>query len=360
MSNRIVHSTFRLLSSGIALPGTSISNAAIIEKIEKMGVKEVRNLRFLSHLLGIKTRYFSRDFLNRIETPRIEDTNPKLASRAIKKALQAANLSVKDLGYLISHTTSPHTLLPPNISWVSDELNYGGVYAELRQACTGFANALQLASGMLLNPNNPPVGIVGSETGSVFFDPYSLKENKEQLINLAQMGDGAAAVILAPDNEEDGARISHLFFGAAGLGKKPGLSREFGGSSMPFDQRGLAQFSHDFAYVKENGIKLFKEGLKTITSAGIDLNDIQWIIPHQANGRMDEVLAPLINIPTIKFFTSANKVGNTGSASIWIALHQLRESKKLKNGDKVLILGAEATKFLYGGFIYHHYENKIH
>ena len=212
---------------------------------------------------------------------------------------------------------------------------------------------------MLSNVSSPPIGIVGSETGSVYFAGNSRKEMEEQLINLAQMGDGAAAVILAPDNNDKGARISHLFYGNLGLGKKSGFSLDFGGSSKPYDDTGLAQFSHDFAYVKENGLMLFKEGLNTIVEAGIDINEIQWVIPHQANGRMDEVLAPLIKTPSIKIFKSAHLVGNTGSASIWIALHQLRQSKKLQNGDKVLILGAEATKFLYGGFIYHHYEDEV-
>src|SRR5438876_91220 len=58
--------------------------------------------------------------------------------------------------------------------------------------------------------------------------------------------------------------------------------------------------------------------------------------------------------PAEKFFVDADKVGNLGSASIWVALHHLRASGKLKSGDNVLILGAEATKYLYGGFVYTH------
>jgi 3-oxoacyl-[acyl-carrier-protein] synthase III len=75
--------------------------------------------------------------LERIETPRAEDINPELAVRALKLALHSANLSAKDLGYIISHTTTPHTLLPPNISWVVDLLSYPGVYGESKKLKNG-------------------------------------------------------------------------------------------------------------------------------------------------------------------------------------------------------------------------------
>ena len=64
----------------------------------------------------------------------------------------------------------PHTLLPPNISWTADQLGFAGQYMELRQACTGFANALTIAASMLQSGAADRICIVGSETGSVFYD----------------------------------------------------------------------------------------------------------------------------------------------------------------------------------------------
>ena len=99
---------------------------------------------------------------------------------------------------------------------------------ELRQACTGFANALVIAQGLLSVPGAKPVAIVGSETGSVYFDPHRAGEDVRQLVNLVQMGDGAAAIILAPDDDSHGPRIANNFFGHIGLDKSPGFTLSAG------------------------------------------------------------------------------------------------------------------------------------
>jgi 3-oxoacyl-[acyl-carrier-protein] synthase-3 len=88
---------------------------------------------------------------------------------------------------------------------------------ELRQACTGFANALVIAQGLTAVPGVKAVGVVGSETGSVYFDPQRAGEDTSQLVNLVMMGDGAAAIVVGPNDPGPGARISNNFFGQVGL-----------------------------------------------------------------------------------------------------------------------------------------------
>jgi 3-oxoacyl-[acyl-carrier-protein] synthase III len=358
MTYRIVKESFSFLGSGMALPGRPLTNDDVVEKLKGLGFSGIREFSFIARKSGIVTRHFCRDMRGGMEVARQGDSNPDLAARAMSEALDEAGLDVGELGYIFGHTTTPRTLLPPNVSWVADLLEYQGPYAELRQACTGFANALQLASGMLRDTEHAPVGIVGSETGSVFLDPLCAHNGKDQVVNLAQMGDGAAAVIIAPDRGTEGPRIDTLFYGSAGMGKKPGLTLSFGGSGNPFfcKDATVSTFDHDFEYIKDSGLTLFVSGMKAIRNAGVNPDRIQWVIPHQANGKMVDFLSPSLDIPRRKFVTSGDVVGNTGSASVWIALHKLRRSGELRNGDQVLVLGAEATKFLYGGFIYHHYE----
>jgi 3-oxoacyl-[acyl-carrier-protein] synthase-3 len=132
-------------------------------------------------------------------------------------ALDEAALKVGDLAYLIGHTTSPARLVPPNVSLIADRLGYAGPYMELRQACTGFANALVVAQGLASVPGVQAVGIIGSETGSVYFDPQRAGEDVRQLVNLLMMGDGAAAIIIGPDDSRPGGQISTNFFGQIGL-----------------------------------------------------------------------------------------------------------------------------------------------
>lgn len=356
MNVRVVKRTFRLLGSGVALPGPPVSTAQLLSILhERFGVGLHRLVaREVAKRMGIETRHISRDLVQAIEAPRNGDTNPDLATRALGDALAEAQLTVNRLDYLFGHTTSPHTLLPPNISWVADRLGYEGPYVELRQACTGFANALQLAAGLLAEEHAGPVAIVGSEIGSVYFDPRRMCKDPEQLINLVQMGDGAGAAVLGPEDGGPGARVHTLFFGSLGTGFKPGFFLEHGGSGHPFCGGTVPSFQHDFVGVRENGLRLFEAGARAATQAGVCLSSIDWIVPHQANARLGELLAPLLQLPAEKFFVDADKVGNLGSASIWVALHHLRVSGKLKPGDNVLILGAEATKYLYGGFVYTH------
>lgn len=356
MSFRVVKKRFRLLGTGAALPGPPLTGEELLAAVNRLGVRKAKRGLAIARRMGVETRHACRDFNDFLEAPREGDTNPDMCARALSQALDAAGIEIGDLSYIIGHTTSPHTLLPPNISWVADLIGYSGPYMELRQACTGFANALQVAAGMLNDPSQGPVAIVGSEAGSVFFDPRSIDGDLNELVSLIQMGDGAGAAVIGPDGGSSVPTIESLFMGAAGNGKKPGLSLNFGGSGSTFVPPGkqLQWFEHDAGRVRDYGPELFVLGLAAARECGIDPNEVTWIIPHQANGVMGEFLGPQLKLPPEKFYINADRVGNTGSAAIWLALHDLRTSGKLRPGDTALILGAEATKYLYGGFLYRH------
>jgi 3-oxoacyl-[acyl-carrier-protein] synthase III len=345
-----------VLGSALALPGPPVSNEELISKMEGIGVSGATRGLGIAKALGISSRHVSRPMQEHKEGPRKSDSNPELASRALLGALASAQIDANDLAYIVGHTATPHTLLPPNTSWVADLLGYQGPYAELRQACTGFANALTLVAGLLPTTAGKPIAIVGSETGSLYFDPKSVETDSSQLVNLMQMGDGAGAVIVGADAGDSGPVIESVFFGVAGLGKSPGLFLEEGGSAKPFtlDHRGMLTFTHDYTAIRESGADLFDLGVDAARQLGIELEAVDVIIPHQANGRMAGLLASRLRIPEEKVFVNANRVGNTGSAAIWIAFHELRSGGYLRADDRALILGAEATKFMYGGFLYRH------
>ena len=357
MSARIVRSRLQVLGTGYALPSDTISNAALLQKIQTNFNIPTALGKVLGKRLGVNARHHSRDWLARLEHPRKGDRNPELAAKAVSQALQCAGLDCTQLQYLLGHTTSPARLLPPNIAEVAQLIKHSAPYAELRQACTGFANALQWAAGMLTDPQASPVAIVGSEVGSVFFDPNALAQEPAQWVNLMQMGDGAGAIILGPANPNHAqAYITALYFGHIGLDKPSGFSLEEGGSDYPAMQTRHATtiFQHNFAEVKTQGLQLFQAGLSAAQEAGVSLKDLKFIIPHQANGRIGQWLAEQLGMNPALFYGNAERVGNLGSASIWVALHELRASGRLQSGDRVLILGAEATQYMYGGFLYVH------
>ena len=196
-----------VLGTGAALPGAPITTETLVSRmVDRFGYRTPRRALAIADRLGIRTRHHARDWAARHEAARAGDGNADLAARAVRQALAAAGVEVSEVAYLIGHTTSPESALPGNIALVADRLGYAGPHIELRQACTGFANALMVASGLIALAPGRPVVIVGSETGSLWFDPDRLEE-PGQLVNLIQMGDGAGAIVLGV-GAGDGARIN--------------------------------------------------------------------------------------------------------------------------------------------------------
>jgi 3-oxoacyl-[acyl-carrier-protein] synthase-3 len=339
----------RVLGMGSALPGPAVETAALISTVEeRFGIAIARKGMGIARRLGIRTRHFCRDFAMRREVPRAGHSNPELAARALEGALAQARLRPRDLCYIIGHTATPHRLMPPNVAFVAERLGFDGPYMELRQACTGFANALVVAQGLV---SAGPVAIVGSETGSVHLDPLRAAEDTGQLVNLLQMGDGAAAIILSAADGEPGAYLAHVYFGQSGALKPPGLTL-VAGSSRPFLDNGMLEFMHDFVAVRDQGPALFESGAEAAASMGAGVDGADFILPHQANGRLAGALAARLGIAPERIAINADRVGNTGSAAIWLALAELRPH--LPAGATVLALGAEATKHMFGGFRYVH------
>ncbi len=333
-----------VLGTGCALPGPPLSTDRLLDRIAaKFELSRRREAVAVARRMGIDTRHVCRDFTIAAENARPGHSNPDLAAAAVTRALADADLSIGDVGYLIGHTATPLQPLPANIAFVADELGYRGPHLELRQACTGFANALMIAFGLLSAPDARPVAIVGSETGSLFFDPGRTALDSGQLVNMVQMGDGAGAIILGPAAGA-GDSIEAAWFGAVGLGRAPGLQMR-GADAREFD--------HDFAAILASGALLFDAGRDAAARHGVELNAVNWIIPHQVSGRIGVQSAVHFGLPVERFFVNADRLGNTGSAAIWLALAQLREAGP-DSGMRALILGAEATKYMHGGFVYEH------
>ena len=199
---------------------------------------------------------------------------------------------------------------------------------------------------------------VVAETGSVYFDPQRAAEDDAQLINLVQMGDGAGACVVSSARTAStaqsgfGGQISNVFYGCAGLDRRPGICLTSGGSERAPTPGTRAEFAHDYASIRREGRSLFHHALAEALNAGIDTVSIDYFIPHQANGQMANLLARELAIPSERVFVNADRVGNTGSAAIWLALSELRAL--LPPRQRVCALGAEASKFMFGGFLYVH------
>ncbi len=332
-----------VLGMGKALPGTSLDSAALIDLMRyRFGFARHREAQAIANRMAIHNRHICRPFTDHTEPPRAGQSNPELAAAAVQAALTDAGVQISDIGYLIGHTATPAQPLPSNIALVADLLGYGGPHLELRQACTGFANALMIGFGLLVVSGGRPVAIVGSETGSLFFDPAELAHDNGQIVNLVQMGDGAAAIILGAPQARLSA-ISAAWFGSIGLGQYPGIQQ----------RQGRVSFDHNFSGIFQSGHKLFDAGRAAAALQGCAIDEMDWIIPHQVSGRVGGQLAAHFGLSHARPFINADQRGNTGSAAIWMALAELR-AQGLAQGERVAVLGAEASKYMYGGFVYEH------
>ncbi|MCY1167250.1 3-oxoacyl-[acyl-carrier-protein] synthase 3 [compost metagenome] len=339
-----------VLGTGSAFPGSLVPTETLVRQAGLSGRQRTLALS-VAERMGVRTRHISRAWTGRIDTQAERASNPVLAARAVDAALRDAGLQVADLGYLIAHTATPAQPLPSNAAFVADILGYAGPHVELRQACTGFANALMIAFGLLAQPGARPVAIVGSETGSVFLDLERLEGHSGQIVNLVQMGDGAGAVILGPAGT-NADTIHAAWFGALGLHRPPGLQMCEGGSERSgTGHAGPLTFEHDFASVLRGGAELFDAGVEAASARGFEVAQADWIIPHQASGRIGRQLAGYLDVPEERFLVNADRVGNTGSAAIWTALAELR-ARRPASGTLTIALGAEATKYMFGGFVH--------
>lgn len=332
-----------MLGTGASLPGPAVETDAFIDLVSaRFGLTRTREARTIARRMAIDSRHFCRPFETRHEPARAGHTNPDLVAHAVTAALEDAGLAIGDIGYLVGHTTTPLQPIPSNIALAADRLGYRGPHVELRQACTGFANALMIAFGLLAAPDARPVVLVGSETGSLWFDPARAQEDSGQLVNMVQMGDGAAAIVLG-HGHAGRPRLHSAWFGAIGLDRAPGLQM----------RNRNHEFDHDFTAIRATGSRLFDAGAEAAARHGIAIDTAQTIVPHQVSGRIGDHITQHFGLSCARTFVNAGRIGNTGSAAIWLALTELR-AKGLTSGDRILALGAEATKHMYGGFAYDH------
>ncbi|MCL9780735.1 hypothetical protein M9194_04695 [Vibrio sp. S4M6] len=342
-----------VLAASHQFPEQKLNNTQLIEALTTLsGTKPAKLASKIAGYLGVESRHFSRD-INQVTSPP-NPSNSTLCAQVIEKLFKQSSVSAEQLDYLIGHTTTPDTQLPANVAWVADRLNYQGAFMELRQACTGFASALQIALPRI-SLLGKPIAIVGSETGSVYFNYQPEFIDQSQLVNYMQMGDGAGGVLLSSDIHGRGLGvISDCFTGQIGVGKKPGLELDAGSLSL-YTQNSPARFHHRATQVRQYGAALFTHSVQALAEKGHKLDDFDYILPHQATGHIDTLLSQALNTNPSKIINHARTWGNLGSAAIWCSFAELINSGQLSSGQRVAILGAEATKYMYGGFIYTHH-----
>jgi len=292
--------------------------------------------------IGIRERHIVKE----------NETAFDLALRASQKVLKNYNKDKIDL--LMLCTQSPDYYLPTSACILQDKLglktNIGAFDYNL--GCSGFIYGLALAKGLIFSNIATNILLITSETYTKHIHP---KDKSNRTI----FGDAAAAVIIEKSEEE---HIGEFVLGTDGSGYKNlivpngGLRNRYDVNAKEIDDNSGSIRTDNNLYM--NGPEIFNFTIKavpkvvseTLKKNNITLNEVDYIIFHQANKYMNEYLRKKINIPKDKFYLNLLHTGNTVSATIPIAIKDCLDNNIIKKGDKILIVGF-GVGYSWGGTI---------
>jgi 3-oxoacyl-[acyl-carrier-protein] synthase III len=274
----------------------------------------------------------------RIAAP-AEDT-VSMAVIAGRQALEAAGIPAEQLSYIILGTNTPGHFFPAGAIRVQEELGLGGKAAafDLQAGCCGFNYALYVGEH-LTAPEGKYALVIGSDVCSRF-------TNWTDRATCLLFGDGAGAVVIGPSSRH---RLMASFI-ASSLNTKLFCQTEFDPDVSPFRPLQTHVKRH---FLEMDGPEIFKFAVNAVkisiprilAMAGIEKDEIDYLIIHQGNYRILEAGAKFAKVPMDKVFVNIHKYGNTSAASVPIALHEALQDGKIKDGDKVVLIsfGAGAT-----------------
>jgi 3-oxoacyl-[acyl-carrier-protein] synthase-3 len=270
-----------------------------------------------------------------IVTRRIADesmTAAAMGTESARRAMKDAGVGVEDIGVLIVSTATPDRWLPSTACDIQALLEIPNALAlDVSAACSGWLYGVSMAEGYLAARRADYALVVSTEKMSGILDWTDRS-------TCVLFGDGSGAAVLK--RSVDGTGIVSSFHGSDGNLAEL-LYRPAGGVAMPLDQERLARRDH---LMKMSGREIFKNAVRcmadastrALKAADMTGDDVDLMIPHQANIRIVEATAKYAGIPMEKVFVNLDRYGNMSSASIPVALDEARESGVLEPGMRVL------------------------
>jgi 3-oxoacyl-[acyl-carrier-protein] synthase-3 len=263
-----------------------------------------------------------------------DDTTSSLCTRAARSALERARLSARDLELVICATTTPDHLLPATACLVSEKLgavNAGAV--DMNAACSGFLYGLITGAQFIQSGTYNRVLVVAGEVLSRFL-------NWRDRNTCILLGDGAGAVVLEGTSQRCGILSADL--GCRGDSGHI-LTIPAGGSARPANAGTVAAGAH---YVTMRGNEVFKLAVRSMSQAannalaraGLPITSIHQVIPHQANLRIINATRQVLGIDQEKVFINVDRYGNTGAASVALALSEYLDSGMPEIGANLLLV----------------------
>ena len=306
----------RITGTGSYLPPNRLSNEALAAQLARDGVET--SDQWIVERTGIKARHFAAP----------DVTSSDLALIAAQRALEAADVDAANIDLIIVATSTPDMVFPSTACLVQQKLGVHGCAAfDVQAVCSGFVYALTVADSMIRTGAASRALVIGSEVFSRILD---FKDRTTCVL----FGDGAGAVvleasatpgILASELHADGRHVDILCV--------PG--NVSGGQIL-----GDPLLKMDGQAVFKLAVGVLEDVARSVLDkAGRTTDDVDWLIPHQANIRIMQGTAKRMKLPMDKLIVTVDEHGNTSAASVPLALDESVRNGKIKPGDTVLLEG---------------------
>jgi 3-oxoacyl-[acyl-carrier-protein] synthase-3 len=303
---------------GMAVPELVLTNADLAQMVETTD-------EWIVDRTGIRERRLADK----------HETTASLALQAAQRALERTEVRPRDINLIIVATSTPEHLFPATASLVQDRLGARTAGAfDLSAACSGFIYGVNIAAQAIRSGSIDNALVIGAET-------LSRIVNWDDRSTCILFGDGAGAFLLQA-GEKPGGVLSCVMRSDGSGGDL--LSVPAGGSRMPTSTETVRQKLHG---IQMNGREVFRFATRVMASstqeavqkAGLKLDDIELVVPHQANLRIIEAAARGLHLPLNRFVINIERYGNTSTASIPIALTEAAEAGRVHPGDHLVLVG---------------------
>lgn len=309
------------------------------------------NDEWITERTGIKERHWRK---NRNDS---EETTTYLALQASKKALESAGLTAKDIDYIVFATLSPDYFFPGCGVLLQDQLGCDTIGAlDIRNQCSGFVYAMSVADAFIKSGQYKNILVVGAEIHSFGLDVSDQGRGVSVIF-----GDGAGAIVLSASEDDNVQGILATNMHAEGKYADE-LCTKFPGSKFGWSDRMRLEpeaVTDAEIYPIMNGNFVFKHAvtrfpetiMEALNKAGKTLEELDLLIPHQANKRIAQYVQQQLGLPDSKVMINIEKYGNTTAASIPIALSEAIAEGRMKRGDLVC-LSAFGSGFTWGSVLF--------
>ena len=312
-----------IAGTGSSLPPLRVTNADLAAR----GIDTTDE--WIVERTGIQARHFAGD----------GETTASLATDAARKALEDAGVAAEKVGLIVLATATPDQTFPASATRVQTALGINDCIAfDVAAVCTGFLYALSVADNMLKGGMADYALVIGSETFSRILD-------WEDRTTCVLFGDGAGAILLKAEEAQDRGILATKLHAD---GRHNDLLYVDGGVSTTGTVGKLRMKGKEvFRHAVTNLADVLKE---TLTAAGHTPEEVDWVVPHQANKRILDATAKKLGLDPKRVIVTVDQHANTSAASVPLALDVAVRDGRIKKGD-LIVLEAMGGGFTWGAAV---------